>query len=278
MELRQLINRCVQTRIPSNRLLLKMSQYQRYTGSSSSQLLTWLEQQLSSERKELFQRRWGQQKENLRGSYLTFLDDNYPQKLREIYNPPVILYYQGNLRLLKTPTLAIVGARQCSHYTERIIKGLLPQLVHQKITTVSGLALGADACCHRETLFHQGATIAVLGNGLDYFYPRANQRLQKQIAQQGLLLSEYPPQTTPRRYYFPQRNRIIAGLCQSLLVTQARHRSGTLITAELALESNRNVWAVPGPIDSPLSLGCNELIAAGARPYLQAAELLTDFS
>lgn len=222
---------------------------------------------------KLFYQRWSQSGSKP-PAFLTFFDQAYPQKLRQIYNPPAILYYAGNLALLQNPTVAVIGSRQCNYYTQQIIQGLVPRLVQNQITTISGLARGADSCCHQVTLDYQGTTIAVIGNSLDYFYPAENRDLQKQIQHSGLVLSEYPPHTRPRPYYFPQRNRIIAGLCDSLIVTQAKKRSGTLITAELALQENRDVWAVPGPITQSLSYGCNQLIASGARPFLDAETLI----
>lgn len=186
------------------------------------------------------------------------------------------MYYAGDLNLLNRTAIAIIGARQCSHYTEQIIMGLVPALVKNNLVTVSGLAYGADACCHQETLKCAGKTIAVIGNSIDFYYPKVNANLQTRIAQNGLILSEYPAGTSPKRYFFPQRNRIISGVCDSVVVTEAKKRSGTLITAELALQENRNVWATPGRIDQSLSVGCNQLITEGARPYLSAFDLINE--
>lgn len=209
---------------------------------------------------------------------ITILDSDYPLALAESYQPPLVLFYAGERALLATAKLAIVGARECTSYSHSCLRQLMPDLVAAGITTVSGLAAGVDQLVHQETLLCHGQTIAVIGTGLDRCYPRQNQVLQTLISQRGLLLSEYPAGTTARRYHFPQRNRIIAGLSQGVLVTEARQQSGSLITANLGLQENRNVYAIPGSLFSPLSVGTNQLIQAGATPVLSAADLLTDFN
>ncbi|MFL2029319.1 DNA-processing protein DprA [Loigolactobacillus zhaoyuanensis] len=209
---------------------------------------------------------------------LTWLDDAYPLYLRESYQPPSVLFYQGQLELLAQPALALVGARQATDYTQRVLTQFMPDLVAHHVVTISGLAAGADRMAHLTTLAARGRTIAVIGTGLDGYYPRANQALQQRIATDGLVLTEYPLGSKPQRYHFPERNRIIAGLCQALCVTEARQHSGSLITANLALQANRNVLAVPGALWQPLSVGCNQLIAAGARPVLSANDLLEEMS
>ena len=269
MSIQALIWRLSMTRCVSNQLILKTCQQYYQVSTATDFLLAFVCQHLKTVKHKLFYQRWSQSGSKP-PAFLTFFDQAYPQKLRQIYNPPAILYYAGNLALLQNLTVAVIGSRQCNYYTQQIVQGLVPRLVQNQITTISGLARGADSCCHQVTLDYQGTTIAVIGNSLDYFYPAENRDLQKQIQHLGLVLSEYPPYTRPRPYYFPQRNRIIAGLCDSLIVTQAKKRSGTLITAELALQENRDVWAVPGPITQSLSYGCNQLIASGARPFLDA--------
>ncbi len=154
---------------------------------------------------------------------------------------------------------------------------LLPNVIQQKLILVSGLAKGVDGLSHQLALKHHGKTIAVIGNGLDISYPSCNRALQTQIAHAGLLLSEYPLESRPLKYHFPLRNRIIAGLCQTVLVVEARHHSGSLITANLALQENRNVLALPGRINDIYSTGCNELIAAGAKPVLNSNDILEEF-
>lgn len=206
-------------------------------------------------------------RQNLKVShFLTILDKRYPSQLQEIYSPPVVLFYQGDIELLDSKKLlGVVGARQCSSYALQALTQLLPNVIQQQLVLVSGLAKGVDGLTHQLALKHHGKTIAVIGNGLDISYPSCNRALQTQIAHAGLLLSEYPLENRPLKYHFPLRNRIIAGLCQTVLVVEARHHSGSLITANLALQENRNVLALPGRINDINSMGCNELIAAGAK-------------
>lgn len=199
---------------------------------------------------------------------ISFFDENYPQKLREIYRPPLILFYRGDISLLNSPCVSIVGARMHTDYSREVLAHLVPNLVASNKTIVSGLASGVDSLAHQKTLENHGKTIAVIGNGLNNFYPRQNESLQKRIAREGLVLSEYLPDTPPARFRFPERNRIIAGICDDLIVTEARLKSGSLITANVALQENRNVYAVPGPITSELSAGTNELIFVGATPII----------
>ena len=217
--------------------------------------------------------------QNLKVShFLTILDKRYPSQLQDIYSPPVVLFYQGDLELLDSKKLlGVVGARQCSSYALQALTQLLPNVIQQKLILVSGLAKGVDGLSHQLALKHHGKTIAVIGNGLDISYPSCNRALQTQIAHAGLLLSEYPLESRPLKYHFPLRNRIIAGLCQTVLVVEARHHSGSLITANLALQENRNVLALPGRINDIYSTGCNELIAAGAKPVLNSNDILEEF-
>ncbi len=217
--------------------------------------------------------------QNLKVShFLTILDKRYQSQLQEIYSPPVVLFYQGDLELLDSKKLlGVVGARQCSSYALQALTQLLPNVIQQKLILVSGLAKGVDGLSHQLALKHHGKTIAVIGNGLDISYPSCNRALQTQIAHAGLLLSEYPLESRPLKYHFPLRNRIIAGLCQTVLVVEARHHSGSLITANLALQENRNVLALPGRINDIYSTGCNELIAAGAKPVLNSNDILEEF-
>ncbi|GAB9258532.1 DNA-processing protein DprA [Ligilactobacillus animalis] len=218
-------------------------------------------------------------RQNLKVShFLTILDKRYPSQLQEIYSPPVVLFYQGDIELLDSKKLlGVVGARQCSSYALQALTQLLPNVIQQQLVLVSGLAKGVDGLTHQLALKHHGKTIAVIGNGLDISYPSCNRALQTQIAHAGLLLSEYPLESRPLKYHFPLRNRIIAGLCQTVLVVEARHHSGSLITANLALQENRNVLALPGRINDINSMGCNELIAAGAKPVLNSNDILEEF-
>jgi len=207
---------------------------------------------------------------------LTILDTDYPITLMESYQPPLVLFLQGNRSLLATPQLAVVGARRASPYAARCVEQLLTPLATSNLTIVSGLAQGTDSCAHRQALRLKLPTIGVIGTGLDVVYPRTNLALQREVGQVGLLISEYPLGSPPARFHFPERNRIIAGLCQAIVVVEAREHSGSLITANLALQNNRNVLAVPGPIDAPMSVGCNQLILAGAKPVLNSRHIIEE--
>ena len=177
----------------------------------------------------------------------SILDDCYPWDLSEIYDAPVLLFYKGNLDLLKFPKVAVVGSRTCSKQgaksVEKVIQGLENELV-----IVSGLAKGIDTAAHMAALQNGGKTIAVIGTGLDVFYPKANKRLQDYIGNDHLVLSEYGPGEQPLKFHFPARNRIIAGLCRGVIVAEAKMRSGSLITCERAMEEGRDVFAIPGGI------------------------------
>ena len=199
---------------------------------------------------------------------ITFFDDLYPVKLREIYRPPVLLFAMGDLGLLEREITVIVGSRTPTAYSRQVIENLMPELLRRKQVIASGLAQAVDATAHQTTLNYGGKTIAVVGNGLNYFYPQGNMDLQRAIAKKGLLLSEYLPDTPPKPFRFPERNRILAGICKNVIVTEAKEHSGSLITANLALQENRNVYAIPGQINSPLSVGTNQLISAGATPII----------
>ncbi|RRK10967.1 DNA-protecting protein DprA [Lactiplantibacillus garii] len=208
---------------------------------------------------------------------LTIVDADYPLGLLEGFHPPIVLFLKGNRALLAGRKLAVVGARQATPYALRCVTRLLTPLATEQLTIVSGLAAGTDGYAHQTALACGLPTIAVIGTGLDRAYPKVHADLQAQVSKAGLLMSEYPLGTGPARFRFPERNRIIAGLCQTLLVVEARERSGSLITANLALQNGRNVLAVPGPIDAPLSVGCNQLIAAGAKPVLNSRHIIEEF-
>lgn len=227
---------------------------------------------------ELFSHTMNQQiTENLTHSgCLTIVDQAYPPQLKEIYTPPVALFFQGDLRILQGPQLAVVGSRHPTKYALTAMRLLLPAVVEAHICIVSGLAQGVDTLSHQVALAHRGHTVAVIGTGLDKCYPAANRDLMETLAHQQLVLSEYPWGTSGARHHFPERNRIIAGLSQSVLVVEAAHHSGSLITANFALQENRNVLAVPGTIDGPNSVGTNELILAGAKPILNSEHIMEE--
>ena len=207
---------------------------------------------------------------------LKISDALYPPLLREIKNPPQLLYCAGDLSLLKTRCVAVGGSRKITAYGRRIAAKVAGRLAACGVTVVSGMAIGIDGISHRSALDAGGKTIAVLGNGLDVMYPAANRDLKKDILRTGLLLSEYPPGTRGTKFTFPQRNRIISGLSEATVVIEAGLNSGSLITAALANEQGRPVYGVPGNIDNVTSLGVNMLIRDGAQPLIAADDLLAD--
>ncbi len=205
-------------------------------------------------------------------------DGRYPPLLRQTDRAPRLLYLRGDPGHLVARSLAVVGTRQVSAYGQRATAHLVDQLAAAGLGIVSGAALGVDALAHRRALEAGAPTVAVLGSGIDQAYPRGNRRLIEQIAAEGAVVSELPPGARPLRGHFPARNRIISGLALATLVIEAGERSGALITADFALAQGRDVFAVPGDIFREQSLGCNRLIAAGAGPALDAADILTALS
>ncbi len=205
-------------------------------------------------------------------------DPAYPPLLKQISHPPRELYYAGDLSLLATRCVAVVGSRKFTAYGRRIAAKIAARLAACGLTVVSGMAIGIDGISHRAALDAGGRTIAVLGNGLDVMYPAANRELKKDILERGLLLSEYPPGTRGTKYTFPQRNRIISGLSEAVVVAEAGLNSGSLITAALANEQGRTVYGVPGNIDAVTSLGVNMLIRDGAVPLVTVDDLLADLN
>lgn len=203
-------------------------------------------------------------------------DPQYPAALMETADPPLLLYAQGRLDRLAAPAVAIVGSRNATPQGLDNARAISRHLSQSGTTVVSGLALGVDGAAHEGALLGSGSTIAVVGTGLDRVYPRDHLALAHQIAQDGLMLSEYPPGTPPLAAYFPQRNRIIAGLAGGTLVVEAALQSGSLITARLALECGRDVFAIPGSIHSPTSRGCHALIKQGAKLVETAQDILEE--
>jgi len=187
---------------------------------------------------------------------------------------PIMLYAEGDISLLQHPQLAIVGSRNPTPTGGRIAERLAYHLAQAGVGIVSGLASGIDTCAHLGALRAEGITVAVCGRGLDETYPASNQRLAAQIADSGLLLSEYSPGTPPQRAFFPARNRIIAALGRGTLVVEATLKSGSLITAKQALGFGRDVFAVPGSIDNPLARGCHQLLREGAHLVESAADIV----
>ncbi len=206
--------------------------------------------------------------------FLMYEDALYPKRLKEIYLPPIVLFYKGRLELFNRLSIGIVGARNHTPYSKEALEYLLPDILERKVSIISGLARGVDSLAHQLTLELNGETIAVIGNGINICYPKENQSLYDAIGKKGLILSEYPLDSPPLKFHFPYRNRIIAGLSHGLCVIEAKLHSGSLITANVALSENRQVFALPGNITSEYSKGTNELITAGAFPIRNANDIL----
>ena len=211
-------------------------------------------------------------------SLLTPVVADYPELLHEIAVPPPLLYASGLLAPEDVRAVAIVGSRRMSQYGKQITRQLVAELVHNGVTIVSGLARGVDSVAHRVALQEGGRTIAVLGSGLDRIYPPENRQLAREIVanRQGVILTEYPLGTKPDARHFPPRNRIISGLVRGVVVVEAGEKSGSLITTTFALEQGREVFAVPGPVNSPLSQGTNALLRDGATLVRTAADILEE--
>jgi DNA processing protein len=207
---------------------------------------------------------------------MTWESPEYPALLKEIADPPVVLYVQGQLSALQQPTLAVVGSRNPSITGSENARYFSRDLAAHGLTIVSGLALGVDAQAHLGCLEVKGQTIAVLGTGVDHIYPRRHLKLAQQIQEDGLLMSEFPLKSPPIAGHFPRRNRIISGLSLCTLVVEAAIKSGSLITARMALEQNRDVLAIPGSIHNPLARGCHYLLQQGATLVTSINDILNE--
>ncbi len=197
--------------------------------------------------------------------FLTVNEERYPAALREIFDPPLLLYYRGDLDLLEAPCLAIVGSRRPTAYGRAMAERIATDLATLGLVIVSGMARGIDSAAHQGALKAKGKTIAVLGSGIDVVYPSENKKIHAEIAEKGLLLSEFPLGTFPAPQNFPIRNRVISGLSVGVIVVEAAEHSGSLITARLAMEQNREVFAIPGSITNKNSWGPHVLIKQGAK-------------
>jgi len=208
----------------------------------------------------------------------TWHDSGYPSRLKEIYDYPTVLYVRGSLLPEDEWCLAVVGTRRASVYGRQVTEEIVSDLVRSKITIVSGLAKGIDSIAHRSALEASGRTIAVFACGLDVVYPSENANLARSIIQQGALVSEYPLGTRPKADNFPRRNRIMSGMSLGVLIVEAGETSGALITTNMALEQNREVFAVPGSILSPASRGTNHLIQEGAKLVRNYTDILEELN
>lgn len=208
--------------------------------------------------------------------YVTWLSSDYPQELLELPYPPLVIFYQGNLTLLEHSRLAFVGARQATQYSTQVIRKLLPTIISRQFVVVSGLAKGVDRTSHEMAIRAGGSTIGVVGCGLDICYPREVMPLFNEMKKNHLVLSEYPAGTPVKKHHFPMRNRIIAGLSKATCVIEAKERSGSLITAQLALDYGKDVFAIPGEILTGQSDGCHRLIQDGAKCVFSVQDILED--
>lgn len=212
-------------------------------------------------------------------SLIPFWSDYYPGKLMNLIDPPLILFCKGNIELLKSDHfIACIGSRYATEYSVQALQFIIPPLVERDVVIVSGLAKGADTMAHEAAIHYGGKTIAVLGHGLHMVYPKENTKIAQLIGQSHLLLSEYTFLEGPKKFTFPMRNRIISGLSDGLIVTEAGVKSGTLITTEHALEHGKDVFVVPGPITSKQSEGTNKLLREGAIPVWNGYQIVEELS
>ena len=209
---------------------------------------------------------------------ITLADSTYPQKLLEVSNPPALLFAIGNLHWLNHPTIAMVGSRSATPQGEKNAEDFAKSLCEQGLCVASGMALGIDGAAHRGALKANGATIAVVGTGLDIVYPARHRDLAHKIAERGLILSEFPLGTPSKAQNFPRRNRLISGLSLGCLVVEANIESGSLITARLSVEQGREVFAIPGSIHSPVTKGCHQLIKQGAKLVESVQDILEEIN
>lgn len=211
-------------------------------------------------------------------NYIDINNKYYPNKLKSIKNPPKKLYYKGNLELLKEDAIAVIGSRKLTEYGKRYEKIVVKELALRDIVIVSGLALGADSVAHEETLNFNGKTIAVMGSGFSNIFPKENINIYERIlSQNGLVLTEYDDDIKPISKNFPERNRIVSGLSVGVLVVEATCISGTSITANLAWNQGRKVYAFPGRLDSKQGMGVNRLIQKGAKLVISVQDIIEDF-
>lgn len=209
---------------------------------------------------------------------ITLWDAEYPEQLKQIYDPPAYLFVKGTLAADDRFSIAVVGTRQPSNYGKVVTEKLASDLARKGLTIVSGLAYGIDTLAHAAAVNSGGRTLAILGSGVDVIYPYQNKALSERIVDNGALISEFPMGTEPDRNNFPRRNRLICGLSLGTVVIEAGTKSGALITAEMALEQNREVFAIPGNIDSPKSFGTNELIKLGAKVVTSSEDILEELA
>lgn len=211
-------------------------------------------------------------------SIITIVDEEYPNMLKQIKDPPLVLYVKGDQSLLQDyPNLSVIGTRKPSHEAMQKTALFIQPLIKRHWVIISGMAKGVDSFAHLLSLKYGGKTIAVLGGGFNHIYPKQNTSLFYEIYRKGLIISEYPPDQPPLRYHFPERNRIISGLSFGTLVIEATEKSGTLITVDQALDQGREVYAVPGSPLIPQTKGCHQMIQDGAKLVIDAKDILEDW-
>lgn len=211
-------------------------------------------------------------------NFVSYGKEKYPERLRHIFHPPYGLYYRGSLPNQRKKSVAIIGARNCSEYGRKVAEKIGYAIASSGIEVISGMALGIDGSAQYGALQAQGRTYGILGCGVDICYPHQNRKLYENISEKGGIISEYRPGTSPRPAFFPNRNRIISGLSDVVIVVEARKKSGSLITADFAAEQGKDIYAVPGRIGDRLSEGTNRLIQQGAGIFLGAGELLFEMN
>lgn len=209
---------------------------------------------------------------------ITIGDKKYPQQLKNIKNPPKQLYVEGNIELLNSNIISIIGSRACSENGIKLTQQFTRELVYQNITIASGMAIGIDTIAHQTTLQQKGKTIAVLGNGFENIFPVENKQLYQQIIENnGLIITEYPPEEKAKSKNFLERNRIVSGLALGILVVEAKHRSGTSVTARLAKQQGRKIFALPHEVNDVYGVGTNRLIQEGAKIVMNTEDIIKEF-
>lgn len=210
----------------------------------------------------------------IQSKYTTIISDDYPEALKEIACPPFVLFYHGDLNILKNKCIGIIGKRVPSEYGASVTDKIVCDLVKNEYTIVSGMALGVDTLAHRAALNNKGKTVAVLGSGINYCYPKRNRELYVSLKNDHLIISEHPNDYVPQAKDFPTRNRLISGLSESVVVTEAERRSGTMITVGHALDQGKEIYCIPSRITDPI--GCNLLIQQGAKLVLNVNDIIED--
>jgi len=270
--------------VPKNRLNAlyeldpQLINYQAYPSERLARILAITPDKASRLKENLLQNRttpYEKLYERHKITPIPFTNPHYPKHLLTLIDPPSILYVKGDRTILsKSFKVAIIGSRLATTYSKQVMALIIPPLVQNDTVIVSGLAKGADTLAHEATIAYGGKTIAVLGHGFFHMYPKENERLAQEISENHLLITEYPPYVKPARWTFPMRNRIISGLSDAVVVTEAAEKSGTMSTIEHALDHGKSIYAVPGSVTSHLSAGPNRLIDEGAQPLWNGFQII----